>query len=197
MATSTAGPASHQRPASSWVTVSRPPATSTVTTPVASPASRRATAPTASAPEPQDSVSPEPRSKTRMATCRSATAATNSTFTPEENRTGSKPGGAERSSESSATPSCRAQTRCGLPQSTATPGKVSWPTVAVLAAYTRGVVMCTRISSPSTTATTTPARVATGRPSGPGVASPLDTRYRVKTRTPLPHISAIEPSLLR
>ena len=44
------------------VTVRRPPGTSTATTPVSRPASRSATAATAQAPVPQDSVSAEPRS---------------------------------------------------------------------------------------------------------------------------------------
>ena len=43
---------------------------------------------------------------------------------------------------------------------------------AVLAAYTRGLRMRTRIWSPSTIASTTPARVATGMPSGPAEARP-------------------------
>ena len=51
MATSTAGPASQQLSASS-VTVSRPPGTSTATTPASRPAARSATAATAHAPEP-------------------------------------------------------------------------------------------------------------------------------------------------
>jgi hypothetical protein len=50
--------------------------------------------------------------------------------------------------------------------------------------------------SPSKTTSRTPARVATGRtPSA--FARPACRRYRANTRTPLPHISAIEPSALR
>ncbi len=56
--------------------------------------------------------------------------------------------------------------------------------------------MATRICpSGSTVASLTPARVATWT-TGP-LASDSSIRKRTKTRTPLPHISAIEPSALR
>ena len=118
----------------------------------------------------------------------------NSTFTPAGKTAGSTSGARVRSEPASSSPAGRAQTRCGLPTSTAAPGRVSPPRVAVAVAYSRGRRISTAMASPSTRARTTPARVATGSAAPDGVARPVSSRYRTKTRAPLPHISANEPS---
>ena len=51
-------------------------------------------------------------------------------------------------------------------------------------------------ASPSTVTVLIPSRVPTGI-GAPASTSPASTRWRAKTRTPLPHISETEPSALR
>jgi len=165
------------------------------------PTSRSTTAATAHAPEPHDSVSPEPRSYTRMCTCRSAPAtgapaAMNSTLTPSGNVAGSTRGGRLRSRAFNAATSATAQIRCGLPTDAATPACANPATVAVDSPPTIGTGSPTvRLPEPIWTGTT-PARVATSSRVVSAAIRPDDARYRTYARTPLPHISAIVPSAL-
>src|SRR5215470_5370949 len=190
----TAGPVSHARPASR-VTVSSPPGTVTDqgshSCPVSVGAAEAAAVAAATAPVPQDLVSPEPRSYTRMATLRGPVSWTSSTFPPSGNCPGSRPGGRDRSNEDGG-PSTR-QTRCGFPTETRSPSWDRPPTTALPGprTATRPISTVTTPSPPGPSSRTRrcPDRVATVN-SLPSVR-PCSARYRANTPIPAEPFPAV------
>ena len=111
-------------------------------------------------PDPHDRVSPTPRSCTRIRRAPARPpAATNSRSRPAGTPPGPAPGGRSgRGRPGSAPPT--GQTRFGLPQSTAVPGKVPAPARPPRSSpYTRGTGMRTETASPVTRRPPRPARV--------------------------------------
>ena len=177
------------------------------------PAQKRAAAAAAHAPVPQESVSPTPRSCTRISSRPTSVSSwssgtTNSTLVPFEG-TGSTTGAACRSRASSFSPSDSTTTVCGLPMSMDTPGRGTvrpWAVTTQSEPRSRASSPWLKLQGPMSTAypaevratVRAPARVPI-RTRAPGgrLSSPSRTRWSTKTRTPLPHIWASEPSALR
>ena len=155
----TAGPVS-QLVAASRVTVSWPPGTVTCQRLAAGPAACWAAAAAATAPVPQDRVSPEPRSCTRMLSAAGPVTRTSSTLPPSGKSAGSSPGGVVRSNLPSS--SSTGQARCGFPTEIrrprwTAPSSTAWPGPSTVAGP------MSTVSWPSGSARTwrTPDRVAT------------------------------------
>ena len=149
-------------------------------------------------------VSPTPRSCTRMAMCPGPSARTNSTLAPPAG-SGCSSGASVRSRFSRAMPSGSMTTACGLPRSSDSAGTgLPW----------RGFTMTSKPSRRAPSSSTsrhgprstaypvsvmrtflTPARVAMLKELPK--TRPSRRRKAAKTRVPLPHISASEPSPLR
>src|SRR5215218_3761767 len=198
-ATSRAGPVMRTVPPGVQSSSRRPPRSSMTSGRPARPLTWAATA-TAQAPVPQASVSPTPRSQVRWRTVARSTTWANSTLVLSGEKAGWVSTAGPRVGTGALSTSSTNTPACGLPRDRQVAMTCAPSTSRVRSSSRVGGPMSTvtRSMSPRSSACSsrclTPARVSRSQLAPTRPRSP---RYLPTTRTPLPHISATEPSALR